>query len=482
MSSVVSTSNSQGSTAVAVPGNSSPKHLNMVTESATSALETPNASKLLGLTGTLELPSTAELMQKCLQINPFEQKFREANRRINFGPDDGLEPPKINLLGTMVSMPSITTSLQQSPSIFSNIGFLQPNSEGTDNITTADFSKLVSSMSEQAKSSESAAPRTADVLNAVLDMHHDRLHTINYLQNKPDLSMLFRSPNNSAPNSAGVLGLPLVVPMSTSAGLLAPPLLVSPAHSPRKQQENNNGLIDKQHSPGSDVSSISSQSLQPPLLTALRNLHQQQQEAAINWDSMDIKPAISKANPADGLGPISLATSSSTVTLANALTSLDSNRSRQNTSSEREITPTPNGGGANATPSRGRGRGRASLTADLPPDERRMTILERNKAAAVRYRKRKKEEHDDMITRVHTLEQDKVQLTTQNQVLRRELDRVTALLREREARCHCLNGLPLSTDLRSISPNNHEMDLLQSPAYLPQSILNGIAGMKRPKM
>lgn len=44
----------------------------------------------------------------------------------------------------------------------------------------------------------------------------------------------------------------------------------------------------------------------------------------------------------------------------------------------------------------------------MPPDERRMTILERNKAAAVRYRKRKKEEHDDMISRVHGLEQDKV--------------------------------------------------------------------------
>lgn len=55
-------------------------------------------------------------------------------------------------------------------------------------------------------------------------------------------------------------------------------------------------------------------------------------------------------------------------------------------------------------------RGRRSLTSDIPADERRVTILERNKAAAVRYRKRKKEEHDEMIGRVQGIEQEKVAL------------------------------------------------------------------------
>ncbi|KAE9414686.1 hypothetical protein Angca_001067 [Angiostrongylus cantonensis] len=142
---------------------------------------------------------------------------------------------------------------------------------------------------------------------------------------------------------------------------------------------------------------------------------------------------------------------------------------------------------------RGRGRGRTSFTSDMLPDERnsnyRMTILERNKAAAVRYRKRKKEEHDDMISRVHTLEQEKVQLNTQNQVLRRELERMTALLREREARCVCLKAMPHSSELRAESPA--DVDLLSGSQhmYVPQTqqLINGLGlpngmGLKRPKI
>ncbi|VDM57153.1 unnamed protein product [Angiostrongylus costaricensis] len=314
----------------------------------------PGSTSILHLVP--DFPLTAELMQKCMTVNPFEAKFREANRKLTTGTleANGLVPATISLSNTNAfSLLKLPSSLSDSPGIFSNISILQTDADGmvNENLKTADISKLLL----QVRKITQQAPRTADVLNAVLDMHSDRLHTINYI-NKPDFSMFSSlTPSGSAPNSAGVLaaaGVAQCTP-STSGGLLVHPsrsVNISPTHSPR------------------------------------------------NKDQLTI----------------------------------DSNC--------------------------------------------RMTILERNKAAAVRYRKRKKEEHDDMISRVHTLEQEKVQLNTQNQVLRRELERMTALLREREARCVCLK-----VDLLSGSQHTN--------MYIPQTqqLINGLGlpngmGLKRPKI
>uniref|UniRef100_A0A0N4XLS4 ACT domain-containing protein n=1 Tax=Nippostrongylus brasiliensis TaxID=27835 RepID=A0A0N4XLS4_NIPBR len=67
----------------------------------------------------------------------------------------------------------LPSSLSDSPGIFSNISILQTDAD--ENLKTADISKLLLQVD---------APRTADVLNAVLDMHSDRLHTINYINNQ----------------------------------------------------------------------------------------------------------------------------------------------------------------------------------------------------------------------------------------------------------------------------------------------------------
>uniref|UniRef100_A0A1I7X3L9 BZIP domain-containing protein n=1 Tax=Heterorhabditis bacteriophora TaxID=37862 RepID=A0A1I7X3L9_HETBA len=459
------------------------------------SLETPNPQKLLGLGGNTpqtEFPSTAELMQKCITLNPFEAKFREANQRISSLEANGLVPPTMSLSNSNgVTLLKLPSTLSESPGIFSNISILTTDVDGgVSEMKTADISKLLQQMKEQGSSSgegsNTQAPRTADVLNAVLDMHSDRLHTINYL-NKPDFSMFSAlTPSGSAPNSAGILAAVAQCAPSTSGGLLAPPSRsgISPAHSPRHRELT----IDKQRSPGSsDVSVTGSQS---NLLSVL-------QPDPAGWDPRDVKPTVTKHSRLPGYfehEEIVMPSSNGLPTVAvpgsgsgHNMLSLDEIRASK--SSDREITPTGMG--------RGRGRGRAALSADMPADERRLTILERNKAAAVRYRKRKKEEHDDMITRVHSLEQDKVQLNvstvliTQNQVLRRELERVTALLREREARCVCLKGMPLSTDIRPDSPV--DVDILSSPPhpgmYIPQTqqLINGLGlpngmGLKRPKM
>lgn len=50
-----------------------------------------------------------------------------------------------------------------------------------------------------------------------------------------------------------------------------------------------------------------------------------------------------------------------------------------------------------------------------------------------------------MVGRVHELEQDKVFLQTQNSVYKREIDRLTELLKARDSRCICRagEGLPI---------------------------------------
>lgn len=98
----------------------------------------------------------------------------------------------------------------------------------------------------------------------------------------------------------------------------------------------------------------------------------------------------------------------------------------------------------------------------MQPEERRNTILERNKAAAVRYRKRKKEEHDDMITRVQELEQDNNSLQTRNVVLVHEIERLTALIKTRDSNCVCrVNNcglLTIALDNTDHSPINFSGD------------------------
>lgn len=71
-------------------------------------------------------PSTAEIIQRCLSVNPFDAKFREANMQINCnGNSTQNSPPETGTfpisLPSMLKLPSFAS---QSPGIFSNISVL----------------------------------------------------------------------------------------------------------------------------------------------------------------------------------------------------------------------------------------------------------------------------------------------------------------------------------------------------------------------
>ncbi|CAI2349261.1 unnamed protein product [Caenorhabditis sp. 36 PRJEB53466] len=438
-------------------------------QSSPFSLDTPNPKLMFT---PLDLPTTAELMQRCLAVNPFEAKFREANQKISSGSmqpntsaanqsiealeaNGGLAPFCNTTTGSMsellLKIPQST--LQQSPGIFSNISILATaaDGEGTtrENLKTADISKLLS----VAGDFSAQAPRTADVLNAVLDMHSDRLHTINYLNNKPDFSALLRSPSSSAPNSASILTNAMILAPSTSGqqqsnNLLAPPKTVSSYHSPLGTTTPSTQKSPASHS-GTDG----------------------------NWGDRGVDKQIKKEMPYFQDDAMML------MERNNMSSSGSDDQQTAGPSGNNTSSGNPVGRPQNGTPGRGRGRGR-STTADMQPDERRNTILERNKAAAVRYRKRKKEEHDDMMGRVQAMEAEKNQLLTQNQVLRRELERLTALLTERESRCVCLKGIPMSDeqhDLLAASRGGNGMYSGSSDMLNGLGQINGMH-LKLPKM
>uniref|UniRef100_A0AAF5Q3D6 BZIP domain-containing protein n=1 Tax=Wuchereria bancrofti TaxID=6293 RepID=A0AAF5Q3D6_WUCBA len=529
-------------------------------------LETPNLTSLIGTnSATLppDFPSTAELMQKCLTVNPFELKFREANRRISQCSEElleqnGLVPVTLSLPTTGgITLLKLPSSLAHSPGIFSNINVLSADFEG-DGLKSADLSRLVQQMkdngglsTQNSRTSEDTgqAPRTADVLNAVLDMHSDRLGSLGFLGTTGAATPPLKGPLGSIiPTSSSVAvalcsDLPAVAPStSCTAGVGGPectstllscspcssesasasltplisainsPVVSAPANISRpgssasvqtpKKRLSVRAAAAAAAAAASAVAVPSSVApvVSAPFLSAVgtllptTNVEERSDVSQISnaqlsptdhWDPRDVKPVIPGKN-----APSSLQANQQYFDHEEVIYPQDEQRKHaealSSASGSRESAISRSAVTSTASSHRGgRGRGRSSLTADLPPDERRVTILERNKAAAVRYRKRKKEEHDEMITRVHLLEQEKVSLSTQNQILRRELERVTALLKTREACCVChLSGVgeclrndsPLEVDVLSPQAQSHH-DLSN---YLSQQLVSSVSPNKKP--
>lgn len=489
-----------------------------------------------------DFPSTAELMMPTAETirraNPFDLSFGKANRIIGANrsilEQNGLVPASssgsiststadgvsVSAAGDTAASVAATAAaaatsnflsklqlppaLNHSPSIFSNIGLLGSATDGNENaLKTADFARLVQQMRDSGglstqnsflDSGSNNAPKTADVLNAVLDIHMQSLQNKNgsdrdkaaneeaaaaaasaasisgYLN-----SSLFNMPTpaGSAPNSAGVLAS-LAAPSAASiANVLASvagggsqslfvPPVPSQQPSPGRQGNDALKLSPKVLFTDSNGMHPSTSSARPPsapptttttLMTALQQAAgPHKQSNAIDpaaWDPHDVKPIVSGSSVIYEHDPM-LGMHSG----GYHMDELGGPRSNESGSSSTRNSSS----GMMHHGHAGRGRGRS--TAEMPPDERRQTILERNKAAAVRYRKRKKEEHDEMITRCQQMEQERaaiIAFQTQNAVLRREVDRLTAILKERECKCACLRGVTLPSELRERPPGDAEI-------------------------
>ncbi|CAD5215778.1 unnamed protein product [Bursaphelenchus okinawaensis] len=484
---------------------------------------------------TSQMPSTAEIIQKCLNVNPFDLKFREANMQINGqGPEQTPDSGgQINLPTTPsgLSMLKLPSTLAQSPSIFSNLNVLNAADLENGLRKTMDFQRKVQQLRDNAnlvKQEGNRTPCTADVLNAVLDMNMNHLgngpisipstsslvaglaaaaqsvstmaqstdaakvlNTVTSAATEPIVKELkaLDATTSSAASDESSASTSNIVPQPTVSFTAADVTASAPA-----DVQHNSGLLHANSISNMISNSSSLSTLNPSVNNSMPNLHNNfnsnpgttagpasngmlsaRASPALNvsprnnvldlnksllpngvndslscinndWDSLnDVKPLINKQpySTYETLhGRLELNTSAPGSEIGSQPNSHVSDGATKRKYARYH---NPGSNESQTTQSSGRGRGRRSLTSEMPPDERRMTILERNKAAAVRYRKRKKEEHDDMITRVQTLEQDKVYLQTQNSVLRREVERLTELMKMRDARCICRssNGLPL---------------------------------------
>lgn len=526
-----------------------------------------------------QVPSTAEIIQKCLSVNPFDLKFREANQQISSSGQTGVADhlvgtsghlPSTSVLSSVLNLPPSISSTH-SPGIFSNINVLTADIEGEIR-KTIDLSRKVQQLrengllSKQDDNQQLKTPCTSDVLNAVLDM--SSTHQLGSGQSSPfipsssliaaSLSGLKAALNSTIANSnsGNLTGinpnnnntLPQQQNLIPTSSI--PNLKIDATNMGMNNSLNIGGLdgsftpvglhgktmstpdlhltsslavpVFKQHSPilsrealaavfQSSTSSFNVQqqriSRQNSPNTSIQNEMNLGTSRLVNCNLAELTPSTGHSSTLKSDDSWKMTTSDHPplavcppqITIAqqspySAKSSpseyncnINENENIKEIGRQQQIQNNhqnyqgrerhrkykkfscgESSADSQVSSTRG-GRGRRSAINDMPPDERRVTILERNKAAAVRYRKRKKEEHDEIVEKVHIIEQEKNALETQNSVLRRELERLTFLLQERESRCIC-KANQLQVGVSIIGPPDEQ----RSPST--SSFLNGYSG------
>ncbi|CAK5122968.1 unnamed protein product [Meloidogyne enterolobii] len=543
-----------------------------------------------------QVPSTAEIIQKCLSVNPFDLKFREANQQISSSGQPGSigdsqlvgtsgNLPATSVLSSVLNLPPSISSTH-SPGIFSNINVLTADIEGEIR-KTIDLSRKVQQLrengllSKQDDNQQLKTPCTSDVLNAVLDM--SSTHQIGSGQSSPfipstsliaaSLSGLKAALNSTIANS----GIPTnnnPLPQQQQNNLIPTSSIPNLKIEANNISLNIGGGLDGSFTPiglGGKTMSTPDLHLTSTSLATIPVFKQQQHSPILSREALAAvfqssttssygqlhQQRISRQNSPNNSIQNEINLRTSTTRLVNSCnlaeltpstghsstTTLKSDEERwkittpdhqhqplvvcppqitiaqqspysaksspseyncninENESNIKEIgrqqqqqqqmqnnyhgrekhkkykkfSCGESSADSQVSSTRG-GRGRRSAINDMPPDERRVTILERNKAAAVRYRKRKKEEHDEIVEKVHIIEQEKNALETQNSVLRRELERLTFLLQERESRCICkANQLQVGVSIIGPPSLQHPQpdELHQQRSPSTSSFLNG---------